>query len=277
MCSTAEVNAAWTVYLSRYARHFPERGASIDEFTQGTINVLVATTLMENGVDIPNLNTLIVMDMHKFGVAALHQLRGRVGRGEAQAHAYLLHPPLEELKAKTRHRLTALKQGLALGSGWSLAITDLEMRGAGNPLGTQQKGKSGWEGVDAGEFERIVEEAMWAIEGMAKRGGRGEESDEDEESDDDDESKGEEEKRVVLTANEKTVAEAMWIKKLKSNRNFRCITMPRVALLLLLLHHSWAGQDGTQGFEPAPRTELLPRDARERSQLAAASVASMQR
>ena len=146
-------------------------------------------------------------------------------------------------------------------------------------MGTQQKGKSGWEGVDAKEFERIVEEAMRAIEEMAKRGDGGEESDEDEESDDDDddESKGEEEKRVVLTEEEKTVAEAMWIEKLKSNRNFRCITMPRVALLLLLLHHSWAGQDGTQGFEPAPRTELLPREARERSQLAAASVASMQR
>ena len=119
-------------------------------------------TLMENGVNIPKLNTLIVLGMHRFGVAALHQLRGRVSRRETQARAYLLHPPLEKLAVKTRSRLAALQEILELGSGGSLSVDDMERRGAGNPLGTQQKGKSGWEGVDANEFERIVEEAMRA-------------------------------------------------------------------------------------------------------------------
>ena len=118
---------------------------------------------MENGVDIPKLNTLIVLDMHRFGVAALHQLRGRVSRRETQARAYLLHPPLEKLAVKTRSRLAALQEILELGSGGSLSVDDMERRGAGNPLGTQQKGKSGWEGVDANEFEQIVEEAMRAM------------------------------------------------------------------------------------------------------------------
>jgi hypothetical protein len=104
----------------------------------------------------------IVLDMHRFGAASLHQLRGRVGRRNTEARAYLLHPPLATLADKTTSRLAALREILELGSGWSLSVDDMERRGAGNPLGTQQKGKSGWEGVDANEFERIVEEAMRA-------------------------------------------------------------------------------------------------------------------
>jgi superfamily II DNA or RNA helicase len=218
-----------------------ERNSTIDEFSRGEIDVLVATTLLENGVDIPKLNTLIVLDMHRFGAASLHQLRGRVGRRNTEARAYLLHPPLATLADKTTSRLAALDEILRLGSGWSLAEDDMERRGAGNLLGTEQKGKGGWEGVEADEFGRIVEEAMRAIEEMVKEGFVDEEGDDDddeesddEESDDDDDDgrKEEEEKRVVLTEEEKTAAEAEWIAKKTSNRNFRCITMPKVALLL---------------------------------------------
>jgi hypothetical protein len=161
-----------------------ERNSTIDEFSRGAIDVLVATTLLENGVDIPKLNTLIVLDMHRFGAASLHQLRGRVGRRNSEARAYLLHPPLETLAVKTTSRLDALHEILELGSGWSLAEDDMERRGAGNLLGTEQKGKGGWEGVEADEFGRIVEEAMRAIEEMVKEGF------EDEEGDDDDEELG---------------------------------------------------------------------------------------
>jgi transcription-repair coupling factor (superfamily II helicase) len=110
------------------------------DFIQRDYNVLVATTIIENGIDIPLVNTLIVNRADRFGLAQLYQLRGRVGRSSRQAVAYLLVPPFVELTPLSRERLKALQEFSELGSGFRLAARDLEIRGAGNFLGSQQHG-----------------------------------------------------------------------------------------------------------------------------------------
>jgi len=110
------------------------------DFIGGKNNVLISTTIIENGIDIPLVNTLIVDRADLFGLSQLYQLRGRVGRSSRQAYAYFLVPPFVELTPLAKERLKALKEFSELGSGFRLAARDLEIRGAGNLLGSQQHG-----------------------------------------------------------------------------------------------------------------------------------------
>jgi len=111
----------------------------IDEFSAGDIDVLISTTIMENGLDLANANTLIVEDATKLGLAQAHQIRGRIGRGDTQAFAYFLHPN-RKMPPKAKERLQALEDSQLLGSGYQIALRDLEIRGAGNFLGREQSG-----------------------------------------------------------------------------------------------------------------------------------------
>ncbi len=109
-------------------------------FIEGDIDVLVATTIIENGIDIPNVNTIVVNDADKFGLAQLYQLRGRVGRSNHQAYAYLLYQADKSLSQEAKARLEAIREFAHLGSGLQIAMRDLEIRGAGNLLGAAQSG-----------------------------------------------------------------------------------------------------------------------------------------
>ena len=110
------------------------------KFVRHEADVLVSTTIIENGLDIPLVNTLIVNRADRFGLAQLYQLRGRVGRSNRLAYAYLLTPPDKALSGVARQRLAALKEFSDLGSGFKIAALDLELRGAGNLLGGEQHG-----------------------------------------------------------------------------------------------------------------------------------------
>jgi len=110
------------------------------DFQNYEYDVLLSTTIIENGIDIPNANTIIINGAHHFGLADLHQMRGRVGRGNRKAFCYLLAPPLAALPTETRRRLEALEQFSDLGSGIHIAMQDLDIRGAGNLLGAEQSG-----------------------------------------------------------------------------------------------------------------------------------------
>jgi transcription-repair coupling factor (superfamily II helicase) len=109
-------------------------------FVNGDADVLLCTTIIESGVDIPNANTIIIDRADRFGLADLYQLRGRVGRGGERAHAYLMLPRDLMTGGDARKRVNAIKQYTALGSGFKIAMRDLEIRGAGNLLGTEQSG-----------------------------------------------------------------------------------------------------------------------------------------
>jgi transcription-repair coupling factor (superfamily II helicase) len=117
-------------------------------FIEGEIDVLVATTIIENGLDIPNVNTLVVNDADKFGLAQLYQLRGRVGRSNHQAYAYLLYQAHKALSEEAKARLEAIREFTHLGSGLQIAMRDLEIRGAGNLLGAAQSGFIGAVGFE---------------------------------------------------------------------------------------------------------------------------------
>ena len=110
------------------------------DFIEGRINVLVATTIIENGIDIPNANTMIILNADRFGLAQLYQLRGRVGRSSRLAYAYLMYQPGRVLTDIARKRLAAIREFTEFGSGFKLAMRDLELRGAGNILGEAQSG-----------------------------------------------------------------------------------------------------------------------------------------
>ena len=112
----------------------------IMSFAGGEYNVLVATTIIESGMDIPNVNTMIVLDADRFGLAQLHQLRGRVGRSGRMAYAYLMYTRDKNLNEIAEKRLRAIKEFTEFGSGFKIAMKDLELRGAGNILGTEQSG-----------------------------------------------------------------------------------------------------------------------------------------
>ena len=112
----------------------------MESFRKGEVDVLVATTIIENGVDVPTANTIMVDDADHFGLAELHQLRGRVGRGSVKAFCYLLVEKHKPLKSQARDRLKALEEMNHLGAGFGIAVKDLELRGAGNVLGPQQSG-----------------------------------------------------------------------------------------------------------------------------------------
>ena len=112
----------------------------MQRFIDGDLDVLVATTIIENGIDIPNVNTMIVNDADRFGLAQLYQLRGRVGRSNHQAYCYLLYQGHKALSEEAKARLEAIREFAHLGSGLQIAMRDLEIRGAGNLLGSAQSG-----------------------------------------------------------------------------------------------------------------------------------------
>jgi transcription-repair coupling factor (superfamily II helicase) len=110
------------------------------QFVSGQADVLISTTIIESGLDIPNANTILIDRADRFGLADLYQLRGRVGRSDHQAYAYLLLPRALLTVGESRKRINAIKQYSSLGAGFKIALRDLEIRGAGNILGTQQSG-----------------------------------------------------------------------------------------------------------------------------------------
>ena len=136
-------------------------------FIDGEIDVLVATTIIENGLDIPNANTLIVDHAEHFGLAQLYQLRGRVGRGAQRAYAYFFHAPWRTITEDARTRLEALAEHTDLGSGYQIAMRDLEIRGAGELLGPQQSGHIGVVGFDL--YTKMLSRAVRARK-AAQRG-----------------------------------------------------------------------------------------------------------
>ena len=128
------------------------------DFIQGDYDVLLATTIIESGLDIPNANTIFINDAHHFGLSELHQLRGRVGRSNKKAFCYLLAPPLSTLTHEARRRLKAIEEFSELGSGFNIAMQDLDIRGSGNLLGGEQSGFIADVGFET--YQRILNEAM---------------------------------------------------------------------------------------------------------------------
>ena len=130
----------------------------IMDFIYGEFDVLVSTTIVENGIDIPNANTIIVDNAQNFGLSDLHQLRGRVGRSNQKGYCYLLSPPDELLSSDARRRLRAIEEFSDLGSGFNIAMQDLDIRGAGNLLGAQQSGFIADIGFET--YQKIMNEAV---------------------------------------------------------------------------------------------------------------------
>src|SRR5262249_22680179 len=120
----------------------------MDSFTRGEVDVLVATTIVENGIDIPSAGTILIDEAEHYGLSELHQLRGRVGRGAHQAHCYLLVDRSKPLDETARQRIKALEELTQLGAGFQISMKDLEIRGAGNLLGSEQSGHIGAIGYD---------------------------------------------------------------------------------------------------------------------------------
>jgi transcription-repair coupling factor (superfamily II helicase) len=133
-------------------------------FMEGRIDVLVATTIVENGLDVPNANTLIVHRADTFGLSQLYQLRGRVGRSDVPAYAYLLIPGKGEISEDARKRLQALEDFSELGSGFRVAAQDLELRGAGNILGGEQSGHIHDIGFEL--YIKLLEETLQELQGQ---------------------------------------------------------------------------------------------------------------
>ncbi len=133
------------------------------DFIYGEYDVLIATTIIENGIDIANANTIIINNSHHFGLSDLHQLRGRVGRSNVKAFCYLLSPPEEVLTSEARRRLRALEEFSDLGAGFNIAMQDLDIRGAGNLLGAEQSGFIADIGFET--YQRILDEAMDELRG----------------------------------------------------------------------------------------------------------------
>ncbi len=128
------------------------------DFMAGDYDVLLATTIIESGLDIPNANTIIVNNAHQFGLSELHQLRGRVGRSNRQAFCYLFAPPPSTLTPEARRRLQIIEQFSDLGAGFSIAMQDLDIRGAGNVLGAEQSGFITDLGYET--YQKILNEAV---------------------------------------------------------------------------------------------------------------------
>ncbi|MDE5784314.1 MAG: transcription-repair coupling factor [Prevotella sp.] len=128
------------------------------DFSNYDYDVLLSTTIVENGIDIPNANTIIINSAQNFGLSDLHQMRGRVGRGNRKAFCYLLAPPLAALPVDSRRRLEALENFSDLGSGINIAMQDLDIRGAGNLLGAEQSGFISDLGYET--YQKILNEAM---------------------------------------------------------------------------------------------------------------------
>jgi transcription-repair coupling factor (superfamily II helicase) len=133
------------------------------DFVAHTFDVLVATTIVENGLDIPNANTIIINRADRYGLAQLYQLRGRVGRADRRAYAYLLIPAEQSLSPIARRRLAAIREFSDLGSGFRIAALDLEIRGAGNLLGGQQSGHIEAVGFDM--YTKLLEQTIRELKG----------------------------------------------------------------------------------------------------------------
>lgn len=148
--------------LSISYAHGQMEGHELEEkilnFIDRKYDVLVCTNIVESGVDIPNVNTIIVNNAHQFGLSDLHQLRGRVGRSNKKAFCYLLAPPMSTLPADSRKRLQTLEQHSELGSGFQIAMRDLDIRGAGNLLGGEQSGFMAEIGFEM--YQKILDEAI---------------------------------------------------------------------------------------------------------------------
>ncbi|MDZ7694510.1 MAG: helicase-related protein [Balneolaceae bacterium] len=130
----------------------------INDFYHHKFDVLVSTNIVENGIDISNANTMIINRADRFGMAELHQLRGRVGRSSRKAFCYLITPPVQTLTDESRKRLLALEEFSDLGSGFSLAMRDLDIRGAGDILGAEQSGFINDVGFDL--YQKILNDAI---------------------------------------------------------------------------------------------------------------------
>ncbi|MDZ4199664.1 MAG: TRCF domain-containing protein, partial [Kiritimatiellia bacterium] len=133
------------------------------EFVRGDLDVLLCTTIIESGVDMPNVNTILIDRADRFGLSDLYQLRGRVGRYKHKAYAYLLLPRHGRLFDTARKRIGALRRHTALGAGFRLALRDLELRGAGNLLGAQQSGHVSAVGFDL--YCRLLRRAVEQLKG----------------------------------------------------------------------------------------------------------------
>ena len=140
-----------------------ELEATMLTFSNGEADILVCTTIIESGLDIPRVNTIIVEDSQKFGLSQLYQLRGRVGRSGIQAHAWILYPNKKTLSEPARKRLRALQEFTQLGSGYQLATRDMEIRGVGNLLGAEQSGQM--EAIGFELYMDMLQEAIAQIRG----------------------------------------------------------------------------------------------------------------
>lgn len=128
------------------------------DFGNHDYDVLIATTIIENGIDVPNANTILINDAHRYGLSELHQLRGRVGRSNRKAFCYLLTPPLATLSDESRRRVRAIENFSDLGSGVRIALQDLDIRGAGNALGAEQSGFIADMGYET--YQKVFNEAV---------------------------------------------------------------------------------------------------------------------
>ena len=131
------------------------------DFIEHKYDVLLSTNIIESGIDISNVNTIIINNAHQFGLSDLHQLRGRVGRSDRKAYCYLLSPPYSTLTNDAKQRLSAMEQNAELGSGFQIAMRDLDLRGAGNLLGGEQSGFISDIGYDT--FMKILDEAIMEL------------------------------------------------------------------------------------------------------------------
>ncbi|WP_304343671.1 transcription-repair coupling factor [Chryseobacterium koreense] len=136
------------------------------DFMEGKYDVLVSTTIVESGVDVPNANTIFINDAQKFGMADLHQMRGRVGRSNRKAFCFLITPPFDMMTSDARKRLEAIEQFSDLGSGFQIAMKDLEIRGAGDLLGGEQSGFINEMGFDT--YQKIMQEALDELQNDAE-------------------------------------------------------------------------------------------------------------
>jgi len=133
-------------------------------FSAAEFDILVCTTIIESGLDIPRVNTILIEDAQRFGLGQLYQLRGRVGRAGIQAHAWLFYPKQNQLSDAARQRLRAIQEFAQLGSGYQLAVRDMEIRGSGDVLGTEQSGQMEAIGFDL--YAEMLEEAIREIKGQ---------------------------------------------------------------------------------------------------------------
>ncbi len=141
-----------------------ELEATMLAFSSGEADLMVCTTIVESGLDIPRVNTILIRDAQKFGLSQLYQLRGRVGRAGIQAHAWLFYPDKASLSEKARRRLRAIQEFTQLGSGYQLAMRDMEIRGVGNLLGVEQSGQMEAIGFDL--YMEMLQEALQEIRGQ---------------------------------------------------------------------------------------------------------------